>query len=92
MRRSLGPELAAVLMQRLNELEAAEDLRDMQYLPAAGCHELTQNRKGQLAVDLVYPKRLVFEPDHDPLPRKPDGGLDWTRVTSIVILEIVDYH
>ena len=51
-----------------------------------------QDRQGQLAVDLVHPKRLVFEPDHDPLPTNAAGGLDWSQVTAIVIVEIVDYH
>jgi proteic killer suppression protein len=53
---------------------------------------LTQDRKGQLAVDLVHPRRLVFEPANDPVPAKADGGVDWSKVTEIVILEVVDYH
>jgi len=36
--------------------------------------------------------RLVFEPADDPVPRRPDGGLDWERVTSVMIWEIGDYH
>ena len=36
--------------------------------------------------------RLLFEPAHDPLPRKPDGGLDWAGVTAIRILGVEDYH
>jgi hypothetical protein len=47
---------------------------------------------GQLAVDLIHPKRLVFVPDHAPVPTKDDGGLDWTGVTRIVVVEITDYH
>jgi proteic killer suppression protein len=31
-------------------------------------------------------------PDHDEIPRKPDGGLDWTHVTKVKILGIVDPH
>ena len=74
------------------ELGAATTLEDMRLLPGARCHELTGDRKGQLAVDLVHPLRLVFEPDHDPQPEKADGGLDWIAVTKVVIVEIVDYH
>lgn len=37
-------------------------------------------------------KRLVFEPDQDPVPKKEDGGLDWARVTAITVVEIGDYH
>lgn len=36
--------------------------------------------------------RLIFIPDHDPVPRKDDGGIDLAQVTKITILEITDYH
>ena len=64
MRAKLGPRNAEKLKVRLAELKAAVTLEDMGRVPAARCHELAQDRKGQLAVDLVHPKRLVFEPDH----------------------------
>ena len=77
---------------RLDQLQAADTLDDLAKLPGARCHELTADRKGQLAVDLVHPKRLIFMPDHDPTPEKPDGGLDWQKVTRAIVIEIVDYH
>jgi len=61
-------------------------------LPAARCHELTADRKGQISVDLQHPYRLLFIPANVPLPRKPDGGLDWSAVTEIEIIEITDTH
>lgn len=91
-RGRLGKRTAEKLMQRLFELQAAETLDDVSRLPPTRCHELTGNRKGQLGVDLVHPHRLLFSPDHDPLPQKDDGGLDWGEVTEILIEEIVDYH
>lgn len=36
--------------------------------------------------------RLVFTPDHDPVPLLDDGGIDRASVTAIRIEEIVDYH
>lgn len=92
MRARFGKPLAERLQQRLAELTAADTLEDIRRLPSARCHELSQDRKGQLAVDVVHPKRLIFEPDHNPVPRKPDGGLDWPHVTSIRVIEIIDYH
>ena len=92
MKAKLGEADARKLQQRLAELQSAETLEDMRCLPAARGHELTGDRKGQLAVDLVHPRRLVFEPDQTPPPTKEDGGLDWKQVTRIVIVEIVDYH
>ena len=92
MRAKLGLRNAASLKQRIAELKAAETLEDMRSLPAARCHELSQNRDGQLAVNLIHPKRLIFEPDDNPVLKKPNGGLDWENVTRITVLEVVDYH
>jgi plasmid maintenance system killer protein len=92
MRAQLGDRCAKVLQQRLAEINAADTLEDLEKVPGARCHELKGNRKGQLAVDLVHPKRLVFVPDHDPVPNRPDGGLDWAQVTRVLVTEVVDYH
>ena len=92
MRARFGKPLAERLQQRLSELKAAETLEDVSRLPPARCHELSQDREGQLAVVLVQPQRLIFETDHNPVPYKPDGGLDWTQVTRIRVIEITDYH
>ncbi len=92
MKKKLGTRMVKLLQQRLAQLAAAGTLLDMKHLPGARCHELHQDRKGQLAVDLEHPQRLIFEPNHDPVPTKPDGGLDWLQVTSILVIEITDYH
>ena len=92
MQGEFGPRGARILRQRLEELAAVATLEDMRLMPGAACHELTGDRRGQLAVSLVRPLRLVFELDHDPIPVKADGGLDWGAVTRVVIVEIVDYH
>ena len=60
--------------------------------PPHRCHELAGNRKGQLTVDLDHPYRLIFTPNHHPLPMRPEGGLDWQQVTNIEIKEIEDTH
>lgn len=83
--------MAKKLQQRLVELAAANTLADMKGMPGH-CHELTANRKGQLALDLIQPNRLVFKPSHNPVPPDAGGGLDWAKVTRIIVLEIVDYH
>jgi len=57
-----------------------------------GCHELHEDRSGQLAVGLTDNMRLVFEPANDPIPANDDGGLDWGRVTEVRIREVTDYH
>lgn len=92
LRGEFGPRMAGLIQQRLFELHDAGNLEVMRTLPAARCHELTQDRDGQLAVDLVHPYRLIFKPDHDPLPLKDDTGLDWSKVTMIEVIEITNYH
>jgi proteic killer suppression protein len=92
MRAKLGDRAMKVLQLRLTQIAAADTLDDLGKVPGARCHELTADRKGQLAVDVVHPRRLVFEPDHNPVPEKPDGGLDWQQVTRVLIIEIIDYH
>lgn len=91
MRAEWGDRMAKRLMQRLAELEAAPTLEEMRRLPGR-CHELTGDLAGSVAMDLVHPQRLIFRPNHDPPPAKPDGGLDWRQVTKIVIMEVRDYH
>jgi proteic killer suppression protein len=56
------------------------------------CHELTGNRKGEFAVDLIHPFRLTFMPNHSPVPKKGDGGIDLDQVTAITINGVEDYH
>lgn len=78
--------------QRIKDLKAAETLEVMRSIPAARCHELKGDRQGQLAVNVSNNYRIIFEPYHDPIPQKDDGGLDWTKVVIIKIEEVTDYH
>jgi len=73
-------------------LLSAASLADIPTVPPERCHAMKGDRKGQYAVNVVHPYRLVFEPDHDPVPRSADGGVDLAAVTAIVIIEVVDYH
>ena len=90
--RKHGPRRAKLLRRRIYECKAAENLEVLRSLPQVRCHELKGNREGTLAVDLDHPYRLIFEPANNPIPRKPDGGLDWTGVTAIRVLTVEDYH
>src|SRR5579872_7235208 len=90
--RKYGPIRAKILRRRIGEFRAAETLEVMRSLPQVRCHELKGNRAGTLAVDLDHPFRLIFEPANNPIPRKHDGGLDWTKVTAIRVLSVEDYH
>jgi plasmid maintenance system killer protein len=85
-------QLARKVTQRLKDLTAADNLSIMRSIPAAKCHELTGNRKDELAIDVSGNYRMIFVPNHNPIPRKEDGGLCWEEVTKIQINEIQDYH
>jgi proteic killer suppression protein len=89
-----GSRRAKVIRVRLAELRAAVTLHDLgpPYDGPGRCHELRGNRKGQLSVDLDQPYRLIFIPNHEPIPHKSDGGLDWKQVTAIIIIGIEDTH
>jgi proteic killer suppression protein len=92
MVRRFGTARSKLLKKRLFELFAAATLQDLRNLPQARCHELKGNLKGYLSVDLDGLNRLLFEPANDPVPKKPDGGLDWTKVTVVRIVGMEDTH
>lgn len=87
--RKLGTACARKLRSRLADLQAAERVTD---LLAGRPHPLQGVRDGQFALDLEGGRRLVFEPDHQPVPSRDDGSIDWFRITRIRITYIGDYH
>ena len=77
--RAYGRGMAIKIHQRIDEISAADSVEMMIQFHIGRCHSLSQNRKGQYAVDLIHPYRLVFEKNGD-------------EVQLANILEIVDYH
>lgn len=77
--RTYGQDMADKIHQRVDEINAADTVELMIQFRIGRCHPLSQNRKGQYALDLVHPYRLVFE---------KKGG----EIQIANILEIVDYH
>lgn len=86
-----GSIRAKKIRLRLDDLSAANNLEELRHAPGR-CHELTGDRSGQLSMDLDHPYRLIFEPANEPIPRKDDGGLDWTKVTAVQIIGVEDTH
>ena len=74
-----GREMAEKIHQRIDEISAADTVEMMIQFHIGRCHPLSQNRKGQYAVDLVQPYRLVFEKHGE-------------KIQIAHIVEIVDYH
>jgi proteic killer suppression protein len=92
MVKTWGVEVARRLTSRLDQLQAAENLTELTTLPQVRCHELTNDRDEQISVDLAQPYRLILEVANDPVPRAPDGGLDWDRIAEVMVIEIADTH
>lgn len=88
----LGSHRAKLVQRRLSEIQAADTLTVLKSLPGPRLHPLKNNRLGQLSVDLDHPYRLIFVPNHDPIPRLKSGGMNWDAVTAITIIEITDTH
>jgi proteic killer suppression protein len=61
-------------------------------MPAPRLHELTGDRRGQLSVDLVFPRRLILVPAAILVPRTSGRALALARIDHVRILEIADTH
>mgnify|MGYP003467937530 CR=1 FL=1 len=77
--RKYGPEMAELIHQRIGEMEAADSVEFMIKYRIGRCHPLQGNRKGEYAVDLIHPRRLVFTKKGD-------------EIQIARVIEIVDYH
>lgn len=77
--RVYGDKMSEKIHMRIDEISAADTVEEMIKYRIGRCHPLSNNRKGQYAVDLVHPYRLVFE---------KRGNI----IQIAHIVEIVDYH
>ena len=77
--KTYGRNMAEKIQQRIQEIYSADTVEMMVKYHIGRCHPLKQNRKGQYAVDLVHPYRMVFNVIED-------------EIQIAKILEIIDYH
>lgn len=78
-RKTYGNEMADKIYHRIYEIQSAASVEMMVASKIGRCRPLSQNRRGQYAVDLVRQYRLVFE-------------VKEKKVQVANILEVVDYH
>ncbi len=90
--RKYGDPRARAIKMQLAVLRNAQTLSQVPTVRPIRRHQLNGNRAGQYAVDLDHKYRLLFKPDHDPVPERDAGGTDTDGVTAITILEVSDYH
>ncbi len=77
---------------RLSDIEASPNLAVLMQIPAANCHPLTANRKGDWALDISANYRMIFQIYQDPIPVKEDNSINTILVTDIIIMGAEDYH
>jgi proteic killer suppression protein len=87
--KAYGQANARKIMRRMTLLEAAETLADVPVTPPTRRHELKGKRKGQYAIDVQQPYRLIIEPVTS---RSKKASADLGAVTAIRIIAIEDYH
>jgi len=80
-----GVRCSKLIFQRVSELQSAKNLLEIDKLRSPRLHWLSGNRKHQCAVDLVHPKRLIFEPQEN-------TSKEFIEINIIEIQEITDYH
>lgn len=80
-----GDKQARKIIQRINEIIAAESLNDIKMLRSPRLHSLSGKLKGSWAVDIIHPYRLILKPLNG-------DTTDLNTVTQIKIIEIIDYH
>ncbi len=77
--RTYGKNMSYKIFQCIGQIIAADTVEFLIEHHISRCHPLSQNRKGQYAMDLEQPYRLVFE----------KKGKD---IQIVNILEITNYH
>ena len=91
LQKKYGQARAKLIVRRLGDLKDVNNLEEARHIPGK-CHELRENRKGQWAIALDGPWRLIFTPHNDPIPQNEHGQYIWIEIESIEVMEIVDYH
>lgn len=84
--------MAKKVQTRLDEITASPNLKVLMQIPAANCHALSGNRIGEWAVDISLNHRIIFEINHDLVPKKDNGEIDTIMITDIRIINSTDYH
>lgn len=84
--------MAKKVQSRLDDISASPNLKVLMQIPAANCHALSGNKHGDWALDISANHRMIFEINHDPVPKNENGEIETIKVTNIRITETTDYH
>ena len=84
-----GQKCCNKLNQRLSEISACENFEILSKLPNNGFHSLKGDRKGQYALKIEDPMRLIVVPIIDD---EKNYETNFPDIKELIIIEIVDYH
>lgn len=90
LKRRYSTNLAKQVQIRIYQLKSSSNLEDL-FRVKGKWHLLKGDRKGQYAASLPDGERLIIEPS-EPVPYKEDGGIDTSKVDSIIVIKIGNYH
>lgn len=88
--KKYGKVRAKKIATRMQNLQDLDCLEDVPCQPPCRRHQLVKDRDEEFTVDIEKQWRIVFQPYHEPIPRKSDGGIDLKQVTHILILDICE--
>jgi len=77
--RRYGLDMALKILERIIEIENIGSVEQLIMFSIGRCHSLNGNRRGQYAMDLIQPYRLIFTKDE-------------TEIKVVKIIEITNYH
>ena len=60
-RKEYGDRMAELIHQRIDEITAADSIEQLIQFRVGACHSLLGKHKGQYAINLIQPYRLIFK-------------------------------
>ena len=77
--KKYGSEMGKIIPIRIDQIRNADSVLHLVQYGVGRCHELIGDRKGQYAMDLIHPYRLIFTQND-------------AQTVTVTIEEISDYH
>ncbi|HTN19787.1 MAG TPA: type II toxin-antitoxin system RelE/ParE family toxin [Pelobium sp.] len=84
--------MAKKVQSRIDDIEASPNLKVLMQIPAANCHPLSGNMDGEWALNISSNHRMIFDINHNPIPKQDNGEIETIQVTDIRIIGTTDYH
>ncbi|WP_323985029.1 type II toxin-antitoxin system RelE/ParE family toxin [Fusibacter ferrireducens] len=78
-KKEYGDQMAILIHQRIDQIRSATSVEMLVQFSIGRCHPLRGNRKGEYAMDLVQPYRMIFEQKDK-------------KIQVVRIIKIEDYH